>query len=135
MDVSESNLTLASAEGFVQLGLFQDGWDELERLDPEARSTPPVLRLRLRIYEGLKRWENVMDLGRSLLTKLPPDTVPARAMGLAAFRAELHYRVACAECQLRAVAAAKASLALAFKLNPGLRLAALDDPNLEAVWA
>ena len=135
MDVSESSLTLAAAEGFVQLGLYQDGWDELERLDPEARSAPPVLRLRLQIYAGMKRWEDVNVLGRSLLAKLPPDAEPHPPGELRAFRAEVLYRLGCAECQLSNIVEAKTSLERAFTLNPELRLRALDDPDLEAVWA
>ena len=135
MDVSESTIILAAAEGFVQLGLYQDGWDELERLAPEARCEPPVLRLRLRIYASMKRWEQVGVLAHSLLAKLPTDTDPNPSIAVLAFRAELHYRLACAECQLNDMTAAKASLELAFKLNPELRLGALDDPDLEAIWA
>ena len=92
MDVSESTITLAAAEGFVQLGLYQDGWDELERLDPEARCEPPVLSLRLRIYAAMKRWEDVGVLAHSLLSKLPPDAEPNPSNSLLSFRAELHYR-------------------------------------------
>lgn len=135
MDVSESSLTLAAAEGFVQLGLYQDGWDELERLAPEARSTPPVLRLRLHIFAGMKRWDDVNVLGRSLLAKLPPDTAPHPPGALRAFHAEVLYRLGCAECQLRNMVEAKAALERAFTLSPDLRLRALDDPDLEAIWA
>lgn len=135
MDVSESAIILSAAEGFIQLGLYQDGWDELERLAPESRCEPPVLSLRLRIYAGMKRWEEVGVLAHSLLSKLPPEIEPIAPGPLASFRAELHYRLACAECQRKDLAAAKASLQRAFTFNPGLRLGALDDPDLEAVWA
>ncbi len=135
MDVSESTITLAAAEGFVQLGLYQDGWDELERLAPEARWEPPVLSLRLRIYTAMKRWEDVGVLVHSLLSKLPPDTEPNRSTPLVSFRAELYYRLACAECQRKDIIAARVSLQRAFTLNPDLRLGALDDPDLEAIWA
>jgi hypothetical protein len=42
--------------------------------------------------------------------------------------------LACYECQLGDVEVAKARLKHAFKLDPKLRLTALDDPDLEAVW-
>ena len=46
----------------------------------------------------------------------------------------LHYNLACYECQLGEVEVAKARLRHAFKLEPRMRLMALDDEDLQAVW-
>ena len=46
----------------------------------------------------------------------------------------LHYNLACYECVLGEVEVAKARLRHALKLEPRMRLMALDDEDLKAVW-
>ena len=48
--------------------------------------------------------------------------------------AVFHYNLACYECQLGNLEAAKERLALAFRLEPGFRVAALEDRDLEPLW-
>ena len=46
----------------------------------------------------------------------------------------VHYNLACYECQLGNLEMAKGHLKLAFKIKKGLRLEALDEPDLEPLW-
>jgi hypothetical protein len=46
----------------------------------------------------------------------------------------LHYNLACYECLLGDVEVAKVRLQHAFKLDPTLRMKALEDEDLQAVW-
>jgi tetratricopeptide (TPR) repeat protein len=46
-----------------------------------------------------------------------------------------HYNLACYECQLGNVEEAKCRLKRAFELDPRYRLKALDEEDLESVWA
>ena len=43
-----------AAVGYVELGMFQDATDQLEKVDPFNRAAPEVLAVRLAIYCGLK---------------------------------------------------------------------------------
>jgi hypothetical protein len=46
----------------------------------------------------------------------------------------MHYNLACYECLLGDMAVAKGRLRHAFKLDPKLRLRALDDEDLQTLW-
>ena len=46
-----------AAVGYVELGMFQDANDQLEKIDPFNRAAPEMLAVRLAIYHGLKKWE------------------------------------------------------------------------------
>jgi hypothetical protein len=45
-----------------------------------------------------------------------------------------HYNLACYMCQLGELEKAKVRLHRAFKLDPGLRVMALDDGDLKLLW-
>lgn len=47
--------SVTEAEGFAELGLWQDAWDLLEGLPAHERSAPAVLRVRLACCPPLKR--------------------------------------------------------------------------------
>jgi hypothetical protein len=46
-----------AAVGYVELGMFQDANDQLEKIDPFNRAAPEVLAGRLDIYHGLEKWD------------------------------------------------------------------------------
>jgi Tfp pilus assembly protein PilF len=48
--------------------------------------------------------------------------------------AAIRYDLACGECQLGNVKAARQRLKEAFELDPDLRMGVLSDPDLERVW-
>lgn len=50
-------ITLREAEGFAELGLWQDAWDAIDELPPDERMKPAALRLRLEICSYLEAWE------------------------------------------------------------------------------
>jgi lipopolysaccharide biosynthesis regulator YciM len=55
-----------AAVGYVELGMFQDANDQLEKIDPFNRAAPEVLAVRLAIYHGLKKWELMREVARRL---------------------------------------------------------------------
>src|SRR4029077_10934378 len=63
-----------AAVGYVELGMFQDANDQLEKIDPFNRAAPEVLAIRLAIYRGLKKWE-LMQQTAKRLKQLDPDNV------------------------------------------------------------
>jgi hypothetical protein len=48
---------LQAADGFIELGMFEEANARLEELDPFLRSVFEVLIRRLAIYHGLKKWD------------------------------------------------------------------------------
>ncbi len=58
---------LNAAEGFLQLGMPEDGWNELEEIEPELRHLPDVMVLRVDILNALKRWEAATIIGQGAI--------------------------------------------------------------------
>jgi len=51
-----------AAVGCVELGMFLDANDQLEKIDPFNRAASEVLALRIKIYCGLEKWELMAEL-------------------------------------------------------------------------
>jgi tetratricopeptide (TPR) repeat protein len=130
--------------------------EELEQIDADQRSHTEVLALRVRIYSALKQWELMQAIAKRLALiepDLPQWTVSwayatRRADCLEAARIILvnaverqpdvaiyHYNMACYECQLGNLDEAKVRLKRAFELEAPYRLMALEDEDLELLWA
>src|SRR4029434_4987183 len=62
-----------AAVGYVELGMFQDANDQLEKIDPFNRAAPEVLAVRLAIYHGLKKWELMREIAKRLADFQPSD--------------------------------------------------------------
>jgi tetratricopeptide (TPR) repeat protein len=151
----EDQQHLTAAHGYIELKMYLDANDELEKIDPDVRHLPEVLSARLGIYSGLEKW-GLMQAVAKKLTRYEPDNVrwwfswayaTRQAESVAAARLVLlqaiethatesavHYNLACYECLGGDLGKAKAYLATAFKLDPGCRIKALDDEDLRALW-
>ena len=147
---------LDAAHGFITLGMYQDAWDELENLPPEFRADDVVLALRIEIYQGLEQWESCRVLAESLAGRSPENPgwwlswsfAIRREQSVGAARAVLRkaaaihpdvaliaYNLACYACVLGETGEAKELLKRAFAMDEGCRKMALDDPDLEPLWA
>jgi len=157
MALSPQNLQhLEAAHGFVDLGMFRDANDELEKIHPEVLYVPEVLALRLCIYQKLEKWELMQSTAKKLLQDDPADPQWAINLAYATRRADsieaarqillnflnindreplVFYNLACYECQLGDLKKAKEYLDHAFTMEPELRTQALEDEDLEVVWA
>ena len=62
-----------AAVGYVELGMFEDANDQLEKIDPFNRAAPEVLAVRLAIYHGLKKWELMREIAKRLTDFQPND--------------------------------------------------------------
>jgi tetratricopeptide (TPR) repeat protein len=146
---------LLSARGYVDLGMFIEANEEIEAIDPLCRCLPVVLATRLAIYSGLQRWELVGVVAQKLAEFDPDDpqwplslayatrrtesveaarTILQRAIKRHRKDATIRYNLACYECQLGDIPAAKRYLKRAFELAPELRATAFDDQDLESIW-
>ena len=148
---------LLAAEGWLELGNWNEANEELERIAAEMRGHPDVVEMRYRVYAAAGRWDYAHAVGQALVRMVPHrlggwlglaeaermvagvglekayETLLAAA-GHHPDEPVLHFRIACYACQLGILPAAKMWLGTAFALNPNLRLKALDEPDLELFW-
>jgi tetratricopeptide (TPR) repeat protein len=144
-----------AAVGYVELGMFQDANDQLEKIDPFNRAAPEVLAVRLAIYRGLKKWELMQQIAKRL-KQFEPDNVQwtislayatRRAYSIdvameilldaeAKFprEAAIPYNLACYYCQLGEMEKAKRYLKESFEIDLNWRKPALDDEDLRPFW-
>ncbi|MBI4325257.1 MAG: tetratricopeptide repeat protein [Chloroflexi bacterium] len=152
------SLHLSAAEGWLGLGNFAEANEELERITPPLRAHRDVLEVRWQVYAAGMKWEACLDIATAL-TKRAPDrpfgwihrayalhelkrTAEALESLLPAadkFAVEylIPYNLACYSAQLGQLTEAKAWLERAFQVSghaAQVKLAALDDPDLEPLW-
>jgi lipopolysaccharide biosynthesis regulator YciM len=77
-----------AAVGYVELGMFQDANDQLEKIDPFNRAAPEVLAVRLAIYHGRKKWELMREIAKRLANFQPNDIQWITSYAYATRRAE-----------------------------------------------
>ena len=76
------NLSLAdeqhvkAAEGWLELGLFREAFEELEHIAPEHRVHPDVLKLRWQVYAKAEKWGNAFTVAEGLARLVPDDVQP-----------------------------------------------------------
>ena len=146
-----------AAQGWLELGNPVEANAELEKLAPQLRALPDVLKLRWLIYVGAKDWGAALDIAAALIQLEPEDPVGwanrsyalhelkrtaeardnlLRVVDKFPVSATMRYNLACYECQLGNLERAKQWLEKAFAIGDArkMKLAALDDPDLEPLW-
>jgi tetratricopeptide (TPR) repeat protein len=144
-----------AAVGYVELGMFQDANDQLEKIDPFNRAAPEVLAVRLAIYHGLKKWELMREIAKRLADFQPNDIQWITSYAYATRRAEslraakeillnaepkfpkeaiIKYNLACYLCQMGDIQSAKNYLKKVFEIDLNWRTAALEDEDLRPLW-
>ena len=150
---------LSAAMGWLELGDVAEAVAELEQIAPQFRSHPHVFVIRYEICARAGEWDAAADIARTL-TELEPHQPGAwislayavrrkpgggipQAMAILvqarrAFPKEqiIAYNLACYECQLGDLNAAKSWLEKACTLGDANRvsLMALEDPDLKPLW-
>ena len=148
---------LEAAQGWLELGNHAEADAELDSIASSLRAHPDVLNVRWGIYAAARKWEAALDIAAALIQLNPEDplgwvhrsyslhelkrTAEARDNLLRVvdkFPEDpiMRYNLACYECQLGRLEQAKNWLGKAFALGDakGMKLAALDDPNLQPLW-
>src|SRR5437867_1564490 len=144
-----------AACGYVQLQMFQEANEELEKIDAFLRAAPEILALRIEIYRGLKNWELMAELSQRLMEFHSDDPQWPVSLAYATRRATsieaakeillnaesrfpreaiIFYNLGCYSCQLGEIDNAKNYLKQAFEIDPSWRLRALDDEDLKPLW-
>lgn len=145
---------LQAAQGWLELGNQTEANEELDKLAPELRDHPEVLKLRWEIYGAALKWEAALEVAAALIQIDPEDplgwvhrsyclhelkrTTEARDSLLRVvarfpLSATMRYNLACYECQLGRLTQAKNWLRKAFVLGDRKKMkqVALEDPDLE----
>jgi len=148
-------ILLNPVRGYFELGLFEDAWTELDKLEPKATAHPETLLLRLDILLALGRWEDAIAMGIGGCQKWSDyDSFFLKtASALISFgdwqnsygllrnapetllkSAEYHYTLARCASRQGLIKDAKNALSECFKLDKSYRKRFLDDSDLERVW-
>src|SRR5260221_10306027 len=146
--------TLVAAQGYCELGMFDDALAELDSLPAEFGPHPMVVELRTVVLMQAKRWKLALTSSRSLC-RVAPDkttgfihtafclhelgrTAEARdtlISGPDVLHAEptYHYNLACYECALGNLDLARLHLEKSFELDKKFKEYAKSDPDLAAL--
>jgi tetratricopeptide (TPR) repeat protein len=148
---------LQAAQGWFELGDHLEAKEELEQMSPQNHAHPAVLEVRWAIHAAAKKWEAALDIAATFIQLAPEHlfgwlhrsfalhelnrTAEARDNLLTVLdkfpdESILRYNVACYECRLGRLEQAKHWLEKAFKMGNlrRMKLAALQDPDLEPLW-
>jgi len=148
---------LRAAEGWLELGNPSEANEELENIDAALRSHPDVLEVRWQVYAKSHKWEACIDIANALITLAP--SIPLgwihRSFALHELKRTqeayellrpamesfpddcvVRYNLACYACRLGNVAEARKLLDEAIERGDAkaVKLSALDDPDLDALW-
>ncbi|MFZ0828992.1 MAG: tetratricopeptide repeat protein [Verrucomicrobiia bacterium] len=150
---------LSAATGWLELGNVAEAGAELEKIAAQFGSHPDVLAVRCDIHLQARNWDAAADIAGTL-TRLEPQApgvwislayatrrktgggiTQARAILIQAQRTFprekiIAYNLACYECQLGDLDAAKAWLDKACTLGDSRKIKhmARQDPDLEPLW-
>lgn len=147
-----------AAQGWIGLDDLVEANEELERITPEMRGHPSVLVIRYEIYSTAKKWEMAAEVA-GVISRMLPD----ESFGWIHLAYSLHelkrtreawnvlipiadkfpkettisYNLACYACQLGNLKDSMKWLERAVDLagRKDVRTTALNDPDLEPLWA
>lgn len=146
---------LVQADGFADLQMWKRSQDLLDRIPEVWREHPLVMRCRLSLAMGQAAWAAAAALARTLSEREPGEVAHRVHLAYSVRRAEsisaareillqaresfpdepiLHFNLACYECRLGNLPAAREHLRRARELSPPCRELALQDDDLESLW-
>ena len=142
---------LNAALGYLELGMGQQAWEELEDIDAKDRARPEVLKVRVEVCRSLQQWEMMAEISNQL-RKIESDEVlhplnmayavrrfkseaeAADILSLALRRyyddALVRYNLACYWCVMGRIEEAREMVETAFKKDKSLRELAETDEDL-----
>ena len=128
---------------------------ELDSLPAAMQGTSEVLQMRLFGFMRVRRWEDALEISRTLVRMLPKETIgdipaafcrpemrrtaEAKSLLLSGPSALLneatyHYNLGCYDAVLGNIEEAQAHLRVSFRLDKKFREFARTDPDLKPVW-
>jgi len=64
-------VSLSRCEGYLELKMWDEAWEELAQLPPALREQLPVLACQIQVLVGLKEYEKAAQTGLSLIHRFP----------------------------------------------------------------
>ncbi len=146
---------LTRAEGFLGLGMSREAEAELAKMSPSTVAAPEVLVVRLAVYQEERRWAAMQAAAQKLATLDPGNSQWAVSLAYATRRAEsieaarailmdaldrfpteaiIPYNLACYDCQLGDLGAARQFLDISLRLAPEMKPMAREDEDLKPLW-
>jgi tetratricopeptide (TPR) repeat protein len=144
-----------AAQGYVDLGMPHEALREVDKAPADCQERLEIVLVRMEILRQLERWAEGAKLGQTALSHhadcaelyLIAAYAVRRHEGLEQAKAVLlsgeailakeamfHFNIACYECQLGCLEAAKKRLERAFALDDKYRKVGREDPDLEPLW-
>ncbi len=156
----QDNRHLEAAQAWLVLGNFEEANAELNNITPLFRVHPDVLGVRWVVYAEAEKWDGAFEIARFCVEQLPDHTFgwvhqayALRHMKDAGCKAAwaallpaadrfptdptIAFDLACYACQLGKLTEARDWLSKAIELGDEkeIKARALDDPDLEPLWA
>jgi predicted Zn-dependent protease len=148
---------LSSAQGWIELGRYDDAGKELEKIAPELQEHAEVLQVRWLIHAHSKEWQTCLDVAQAIVRAAPRAPLGWINQANALFymkRIEeaydlllpvlerfsdnfiIPYNLACYTCQLGRQEEAWQWIERAMRVGEksAVKNAALRDPDLEPLW-
>lgn len=143
------------ANGYIELGMYDDASDELEAIEGAGRMSVEVMRVRAVLYFHAKQWELMEATSKYVAEEKPKDSFgwvnwanalryqdkfdEAKKVGLMGLdihpkNGALWYNLACYHSLAGSQAEAKECLSKATSIDEKYKQAAIDDPDLDELW-
>ena len=149
-------LHLRAACAYIELGMFDEAQAEMKEIESCGRLFPEILSARIPVYRVLEKWDLMAVVAKKLTEWNPEEPgnfvywayATSRAESIRAAHAILtraavlhptdgpiQFNLACCEAQVGSLDRAKEHLKRATRIDLKFRLMALEDPDLEPLWA
>lgn len=146
---------LQAAEGYGELGMFEDAMLELNSIPEPDRSEMKVSQMRMFLLLRFKHWLAALEISQQLCSHHPDQPVgfihaafclhelgrteEARDILISGPQSLLeeatyYYNLACYNAVLGETGQARAYLKTSFKMNRKFRELAENDPDLRTIW-
>jgi len=153
---SQFKALILAAQGYLELGMIDDGSRELDMIKTELRAETDVLAVRIDIFLATEKWDEMVAVAKLLAEREPEDAnwwiqwayAARRRTSLEAARdilweseghhprnATIQFNLGCYECQLGQLQESKWRLSQAIAMDRSLKMDVLDEPDLEPLWA
>ncbi len=154
-ECAHADFRIRAAVGFMELGMLDDAWAELEEVPEALRNTEPGVHLRLLLLLREERWEDGVEMAGRLCELRPhvatgfihlayclhelgqtDDAQKTLLGGPASLRQEpiFFYNLACYKAALGEPENAEAYLRKSIMMDGRLKGVAKGDPDLKSLW-
>ena len=145
---------IRAAEGYAELGMYNEALSELDQLPPSDQERLESLRMRIQVILQIRDWKTGLKLSLRTANLFPKESYGfihaafcLHEMGQTKQAKEIllsgppslleepiyYYNLGCYEAVLGNVDQAKAYLRASFRLNKGFREIARQDPDLAPI--